>query len=161
MEPMAKYKIDHKTMTPQEIYQKQQDWADYVRKRLRPEKACSKCKQTFPNDRAHFSVNLQGRLLGVCVNCGPMHPKPGAFKGKERCPCCENLSSLVVDRHAPAPVQVCRSCLALINSLDASAPQTLSRMEEYIAWRKRGQLARFTLNPDRPAQPQEKGASPT
>lgn len=157
---MPKFKIDHKTMSPREISQRQQDWADYVRKRLRPEKTCTKCKQTFPNDRAHFAVNLQGRLLGTCVNCVPLRAKPAALRGKEICPCCENRSSLVVDRHAPAPVMVCRSCLSLINSLEASDPQTLGRMEEYIAWRKRGQLARFTVSSDA-GLPKEKGASPT
>lgn len=157
---MPKYKIDRAAMSEREILQKQQDWADYVRKRLRPEKVCSKCKKTLPNDRAHFAVNLAGRLLGVCLSCAPHLPKPGMPKFKERCPCCEQPRTMITDRHAPAPVQVCRSCLALINSLDATDPQTLGRMEEYIVWRKRGQLARFTVGSDvGPAQ--EKGASPT
>lgn len=154
---MPKFKIDKNTMSSEEIHRRQQDWADYVRTRLRPEKACSKCKKTFPNTRENFAVNLTGRLLGVCVTCAPMQRTPGALRGKETCPCCENRSSLVTDRHAPAPVQVCRSCLNLINSLEASEPKTLERMEQYIAWRKRGQLARFTVG----SQPQEKGASPT
>lgn len=157
---MPKFKIDHKTMTPREIYQRQQDWADYVRKRLRPEKVCSECKQTFPNDRAHFSTNLQGRLLGLCLTCAPLKTKPGAYKGKEICPCCENRRSLVIDRYAPAPVQVCRSCLSLINSIEASNDKTLERMAQYIEWRKKGQAARITLN-SAVAPAQEKSPSPT
>ena len=162
-------------MEPREILKKQQEWADYVRLRLRPEKQCPKCKKTFPNDREHFATNLSGRLLSTCLTCAPQKLKAG-LKLKEICPCCENKTNLVTDRNAPAPVQLCRACLALINSLDSLDKETANRMAQYIEWRKKGQLAAIHItsagapapprpDPDaRPAPPaptQGNGAAPT
>lgn len=143
---MPKYHIDYKNMDPREIMRRQQDWADYVRKRLRPEKQCAKCKKILPNDREHFATNLSGRVLTTCISCKPHTVKAG-MKLKEICPCCENKSQLVHDRHAPAPVMICRGCLNLINTLDTIDKATAARMAEYIEWRKRGQLAVLNITP--------------
>lgn len=143
---MPTHSIDYKKDDPANIKKKQQEWADYVRKRMRPDKTCSKCKKTFPNDREHFATNLDGRILNTCIYCAPSKIK-GKLRLKEICPCCESTEHLVHDRQAPAPVSLCRPCLNTINTLACINKLTAERMAEYIEWRKRGQLAVLNITP--------------
>lgn len=147
---MPMFKIDPQKMTTEEINQRRQQWSDYVRKRLHPTKTCAKCKQTHPNDRAHFQINDQGRLLSVCTACPPVAKRTPAQPRKQMCPCCEKPAVLTEDKNAPAPVFVCRGCLNLVNSLEAADRATLDRMANYVEWRRQGH--RLNAQPLPPAQ---------
>lgn len=109
-------------------------WADYMRLRRRPEKACWGCEKVFPNTLEHFAAGARGRVGVRCHACVAANPAPTRVKAS--CPCCGVFTRLVVDRHAPAPVMVCRSCLKLVNMVLATDAQTLARMEQYVEWRR-------------------------
>lgn len=142
---MTAKKINYDTMEPREILKRQQAWADYVRLRLHPTKRCTQCKQSFPNTREHFGVNVNGRIIQRCLVC--LGKKPAAVHTMDACPCCGNRHRLVFDRYAPIPVRLCRRCLALINTIDATTEKTMTHIAEYLDWRKRGQQAQVIVNP--------------
>lgn len=130
------YKITP-TMTPAEVQAAQQKLADYCRLRHRPNKKCVDCGQTFPNDRAHFAANQNGRLLGRCLTCiatSPAKANPLA----EPCPCCGEPAKLVRDRTMPdaMPVKVCRRCLQAVSLLTDVTAVTRANLLAYVDWRK-------------------------
>jgi len=108
-------------------------WADYMRLRRRPVKECWGCRQAFPNTLEHFTQGVRGRVGVRCHACVQANPVP--TRAKAPCPCCGILTALVLDRHAPSAVFVCRTCLRTINhllDLDANGRRHINL---YIMWR--------------------------
>jgi len=114
-------------------------WADYMRMRRRPTKECWGCHQSFPNTLEHFAQGVRGRVGVRCHAC--VQANPVSTRAKAPCPCCGTLTVLVIDRHAPSAVFVCRACLALVNGVLAQSPVTLERLEQYVEWRRAGSAA--------------------
>ena len=112
-------------------------WADYMRTRRRPEKACWTCKQVFPNNRDHFAMGVRGRVGVRCLTCVTAHPVP--TRAKQHCPCCRRMTRLVRDRHAPTTfsVHVCSTCLRAVNAILDMGEPTRDRLMQYVVWREK------------------------
>ena len=108
-------------------------WADYMRLRRRPEKACWSCSNVYHNTLEHFTAGVRGRVGVRCHACVAANPVP--TRAKSPCPCCGELTRLVLDRHAPSAVFVCRVCLRMVNDQLSASRETLDRLIQYAGWR--------------------------
>jgi len=148
-------KVDYKTMSADEIAAHKQQWADYIRARRMPEKACTKCKTSYPNDRLHFAVGPTGALRSTCHSCAG--GGRGVGKRTGRCPLCSRIGNLVMDHNAPmdpmTPMLVCQRCLTAVNFISECRPGVLANIEVYIKWRA-GVLDQHAQVPaDEPGEP--------
>jgi hypothetical protein len=128
---MANKKYKTANMTPD---QAARQWADYMRMRRRPQKACWSCQNVFPNTLEHFAAGKGGRVGVRCRKCVAANPVP--TRVKQNCPCCGAFTRLVRDRHAPAPVMLCSTCLRTANALLAMSTEAYDRLLQYKLWRE-------------------------
>ena len=137
-------------LTPAEVQQRKDDWADKCRMRMRPDKTCIGCGLSFPNTREHFGSPVSGRVMRRCVVCQKelrdKHFRLAAAGPRNGdCPMCDSYGPLVLDHQAPAPVRLCRYCLHRINQVfkldKMSYDVWFFRARQYADWRYAGMMA--------------------
>jgi hypothetical protein len=130
--PSKKYKTANLTED-----QAARKWADYMRLRRRPEKVCWTCHQIFPNTLEYFVSGVRGRVGVRCHSCVAANPVP--TRVKQPCPCCNEFTRLVRDRHAPSQqaIFLCTTCLRTVNAVLAASAATRKRLEKYVEWREK------------------------
>ncbi len=129
---MTRKKYKTNNLTADEAARK---WADYMRLRRRPIKACWHCKRVFPNTLEYFADGRRGRVGVRCIECVAAHPVP--TKVKQPCPCCGELTRLVRDRHAPSQqfIFLCHGCLRAVNWNLGVSGAARGRILQYVGWR--------------------------